>query len=358
MRHGFGFYNPNHAAALICAAFPFLLFRLRRAWLCRAVAALLLVPLSLTLSRTGFAVLVAESAVLAVLKGGRAWKTAVAVVCLAAAAFGAAGGFGRFALDASAANRPLIWKAGLALCAENPGGVGFGNSGKLVSVFMLDGVECRTLVNSHLTLLAESGAATGFIWFLFVSGAISGCRKKPETACAFAGMTASAAASSVFDPGTLFDFRGFAGLGTVNFALSWASLSLYVAMGAVLWSGISRRRLAASVSAAALLAFALPWCFTAAGTPRVKDGCVVSGGPDAPLVLYDPSWRLRAVVPHLEADFVLPLEPGDHAGSFERIWYFGDAAEYSSAHSDARHSFFFPSEFFMPPPGTEAVVGR
>ena len=44
------------------------------------------------------------------------------------------------------------------------------------------------------------------------------------------------------------------------------------------------------------------------------------------------------------------------SGPFDRIWYFGDAAEYSFSHPDARHTFFFPSEFFEPPSGTDSVI--
>ena len=67
----------------------------------------------------------------------------------------------RFAPDAAAMNRLSIWWAGLKLSAMNPFGVGVGNSGLLVSSFMLDGIECRTLVNSHLTLLSEMGWIAG-----------------------------------------------------------------------------------------------------------------------------------------------------------------------------------------------------
>ena len=44
-------------------------------------------------------------------------------------------------------------------------GVGFGSSGEIASAIMLpDGITVRTLVNSHLTLLAEMGALVDSIW--------------------------------------------------------------------------------------------------------------------------------------------------------------------------------------------------
>ena len=62
-------------------------------------------------------------------------------------------------IDGAIVNRPKIWLAGLQLFAANPMGVGFGSSGEIASAIMLpDGITVRTLVNSHLTLLAEMGA--------------------------------------------------------------------------------------------------------------------------------------------------------------------------------------------------------
>ena len=108
VRHGFGFYNPNYAAALICAAFPFLLGWRRRPWIGILLAAALLVPLALTFSRTGLAVLVFESALLAVLKGGTARKTAVAAIALAIAVFGAFGVPARSTESGTSATRRSI----------------------------------------------------------------------------------------------------------------------------------------------------------------------------------------------------------------------------------------------------------
>ncbi|MDD4018678.1 MAG: O-antigen ligase family protein [Kiritimatiellae bacterium] len=169
VRQGFGFYNPNHAAALICALLPFLWaawFRWR-GWMARVPVALgtvlLLAALAATFSRTGLAVLGGELLFYLLLRKGAGWKMLIGV---AVAAGAVAAGFGvheRFAVDASLINRFDIWKAGLALFGANPwSGVGLGNSGNLAGAFLLpDGIACRTLVNSHLTLLFELRSLVG-----------------------------------------------------------------------------------------------------------------------------------------------------------------------------------------------------
>lgn len=74
VRHSFGFYNPNHAAALICAIFPFLW----TAWLkwkilpVRIVVAItsifLLSALVFTFSRTGILVFCTEAILFCILQ--------------------------------------------------------------------------------------------------------------------------------------------------------------------------------------------------------------------------------------------------------------------------------------------------
>ena len=102
-------------------------------------------------------------------------------------------------------NRPRIWLAGFELLLANPRGVGFGNSGLLASSFLLpDGVEVRTMVNSHLTLLVEEGWAVGCAWLVFIASALACGRCWPRIRIAFGGLTLSACASSVFDWHVLF----------------------------------------------------------------------------------------------------------------------------------------------------------
>ena len=188
VRQGFGFANPNHAAAAICAAFPFCWgWRGVWRWAGRLVGVALCVMLAMTYSRTGALVLVCEivalllgrktlsagmigrvetcrtsarstrSTRLNIMQGRGGLATAVVVVAIAAWWM-----WPRLALDGAILNRPKIWLAGLQLFAANPMGVGFGNSGAIASAFMLpDGITVRTLVNSHLTLLAGMGALVG-----------------------------------------------------------------------------------------------------------------------------------------------------------------------------------------------------
>lgn len=64
--------------------------------------------------------------------------------------------------DKSVSNRWPLWKGGLKMAAENPRGVGCGNSGEMY-VQWYQPVDAtaryRTLVNSYLTFLAEQGFA-------------------------------------------------------------------------------------------------------------------------------------------------------------------------------------------------------
>ena len=60
VRFAFGFANPNHAAAAVCALVPFLWGWRRFAWVGWIASAALVVMLAMTFSRTGLVVLVAE----------------------------------------------------------------------------------------------------------------------------------------------------------------------------------------------------------------------------------------------------------------------------------------------------------
>ncbi len=236
-RLAFGFYNPNHAAALICALFPFCwgwggVWR----WVGRLVGAALCVMLAMTYSRTGFVVLVIEAAVLwwrgalgsahPTSVRGRRWNAVPTLsITLAVLAVAAWWMWPRLALDGAVMNRPKIWLAGLRLFAVNPLGVGFGNSGEIASALMLpDGITVRTLVNSHLTLLAEMGAFVGGAWLAFIALALCVGRALRRTWVAFAGLAVSAFSASVFDWHVLFDFAEKGGYGAVNFALAWGAV--------------------------------------------------------------------------------------------------------------------------------------
>ena len=166
-RQCFGFGNPNHAAALICAFVPFCWRRC--VWLGWIVLALLCILLAVTQSRTGLVLMAAEAIAMSKCKVGNVkYKNAglvLAILCVAIAAWWM---WPRLTIDDSILNRPRIWLAGLQLFAANPSGVGLGNSGAVASAFLLPDIpEIRTLINAHLTLLAELGWIVGFAWFAF-----------------------------------------------------------------------------------------------------------------------------------------------------------------------------------------------
>ncbi len=149
VRHGFGFYNPNHAAALLSAVFPFLWGWKRVPVLGWLLSVAQTVPLALTYSRTGILVLAFELVAFFFFSRPRSSRKAFFVLFGALLAVALLVGVGaRFTLDRAVLNRPEIGLAGLKLAAANPLGVGFGHSGELASIFLLDGIVCRTLAQT------------------------------------------------------------------------------------------------------------------------------------------------------------------------------------------------------------------
>ena len=413
-RLSFGFHNPNHAAAFACALLPLCLGGRRAAWVGRGLAASLFVALLLTQSRTGLIVAALEWAAWRAMRRGdggfhisdlrdrmgfrgqRAvfsgrvfvWLGKLAVVSLAV-------GLPlwwlapRLALDGSILNRPKIWLAGLRLFAANPDGVGLGNSGALASAFLLPGdvPGVRTLVSSHLTLLAEGGWLVGWAHFAFLALALCGVRRSPRVGLAFAGLVLSACASTVFDWPVLFDFAEQGGLGAANWILSWLTLALFVAFGVWLIvksatqtgrrgegeDGLDRidkidriveggaPRLSNPVNpvnpvrktpclpssvASALNAIGMPVLFAGAlvlaaryvppgDAPRVRGGYAASGAAPRALALYDGSWSLRAVRARAGADALVPVRPvtrfprGLDLSSVRCVLLFGDCREWA-----------------------------
>jgi len=370
-RFSFGFHNPNHAAALVCALLP-LYFGWRRAvWIGRGLAAALFAMLLLTQSRTGLLVAVLEwmawwvmrrenggfhildlrSRVGARGKGGGSsdcllawlgkWMVATLAVGLSLWWLGP-----RLALDGSILNRPKIWLAGLRLFAANPGGVGLGNSGTLVSAFLLgdDVPEVRTLVNAHLTLLAECGWFVGWAWGAFIALALTGLKESPRIGFAFAGLVASGCSATVFDWAVLLDFAEQGGLGWTNWILSWGMFAFFIGCGTwLVWSRTPRSEAARVQRAPGSIVFALA-CSGAlvlaarlvppGNAPRVRDGYAFSGDAPRTLALYDGAWNLRAVLPRAGRNAVVPVRPvsrfprGIDRVGIGRVLLLGDCREW------------------------------
>ena len=384
MRMGFGFFNPNHAAALICAVIPFCWgWRGRWHWAGRLVGVALCAMLAATFSRTGFIVLALEAGAWWMMCDGcrraRSARTTIWGVILSAclACIAAWWMWPRLALDGAILNRPKIWLAGLRLFAANPMGVRFGNSGEIASAFMLpDGITVRTLVNSHLTLLVEMGVFVGGAWLVFIALALCVGRAMRRTWVAFAGLAVSAFSASVFDWHVLFDFAEKGGYGGVNFVLAWALFGAFVVMGVAMVScGVGvlitqrrrdaecaervgrsvARRVAFPVGCVAVGICAVVVCFCSDDTPRVGRGYVAVGN-GGPCVYRDEGWSLKSVAKRFPDGARFCVRPGVPADAEDagEVWLFGDAAESAWRFKGARLKLVDPPEFFDPP--TNAVV--
>lgn len=147
VRQSFGFYNPNHAAALFTLIMPFawaMFFYSKSRWM-KAVGALITVlmtvALAMTFSRTGALVLVVEAVMFYLLTARGQWRRGLVYIGGLLSVFVLAGALwgmtSRFTIDKAATNRLDIWRGGLELFAANPLGVGYENSGILVSNFVL-----------------------------------------------------------------------------------------------------------------------------------------------------------------------------------------------------------------------------
>ncbi len=355
IRQGFGFYNPNHAASLICAVFPFLWGWKKHAWIGWILTFLLTIPLVMTYSRTGVLVLAFELATYFILTGNKNWKLIAAIAGGILLILLIGGIFGRFTIDKSVTNRPEIWLAGLKLYAANPLGVGLSNSGMIVSNFMLEDIQCRTLVNSHLTLLAEFGVIAGFFWFLFIFYALFSGIRKSRTWCAVAGLTISAISASIFDWDLLSDFQNYGELPLLNFVLSWLLLVVFLTLTLyLLWEKISFKRLGIAAGCAIFCAI-LPFCLWKSDTPKVK-GDTVYTSTDAPLVLYDDEWEIKALLPYCENGYQIPLQPDLVKIPADKVILFGNAAEYAPEFPESKITYVNPPDFFEPLPNTEKII--
>ena len=362
-RLSFGFHNPNHAAALACALLPPCWGWRRVAWAGRTLSVALFAAILLTQSRTGILVAALEWVAWRLLS---AWsnrdvrrpsapedapRRRIAEsfllrlpVAASVAAIALWRMWPRLSLDGSILNRPLIWLSGLRLISANPDGVGMGNSGALASAYLLpDRIpEIRTLVGSHLTLIAECGWMAGWAWLASILLALCGIRRSPRIGIAFAGLALSACTSTVFDWPALFGLAAHVRPGLPGLILPWLALALFAAFGAwLVASGIraasprgASRRILASAAVSGLLVFAAT-LVPPGNAPRVRGGYAVSGDAPRTLALYDASWSLREVCARAGADADIPVRPATRFprdldfSSVRRVLLFGSCREWA-----------------------------
>ena len=369
VRCGWGFANPNHAAAAICALFPFCWgWGGKWRWMGLAARIALCVMLAMTYSRTGVVVFAIETALLWWIiscESRRAHSVRLPIwgfiltVCLASVAVWWL--WPRMTIDGAILNRPKIWLAGLQLFAVNPFGVGFGNSGEIASAFMLPkGITVRTLVNSHLTLLVELGAVVGGAWFTFVVSSLCSTRRMRRTWVAFAGLVVSAFSSSVFDWQVLFDFANKGDYGAVNFVLAWGLFVAFVFMGtAMIFSQITvdvkkrligvLRSVSVAVGGIAIFLLALLIVFRVNGTPKINESYVLTGN-GGPHVYHDNDWSLAVVRSYFPngAHFFIKSGVPSNAEDSGEVWLFGDVAESSHRFPCSKVIVVDPPEFYEP----------
>lgn len=237
VRHGFGFYNPNHAAALIVLLLPgiWLLGRLLQQWIphrggrisaycvCLIAEVMLYVALIWTFSRAGaFALLVCAYLWLVLAgdpEGKRRWiwlrRGAMILLFVGLSLYAGAGQ--RFTAtsgktNVAASNRLDVWKGGMRMLADNPGGVGAEMSGRVYTLFYNpnEKTSYKTMVNSFLTIAVERGLLIAGLMATAIAMAMVGTyflwRQKHEYACLFAawlvilsGILISGNASTCFD---------------------------------------------------------------------------------------------------------------------------------------------------------------
>ena len=396
VRFGFGFANPNHAAAMICAVAPFLwgwwIGKVERRGGGRrwrfavpfVLNAALCVMLAMTYSRTGLVVLALEAA--AWWGWRRRWREKVEVDsggftscccrgdgaegiphprlkrpiqvvlgCVVAVTILVIWMWPRMTIDGAILNRPKIWLAGLQLFAANPFGVGFGNSGLVASAFLLpDGVEVRTLVNSHLTLLVEGGLFIGGAWLVFVAAALLSRRMFSRTWIAFAGLALSSCSASVFDWHVLFGLDVAPDFGPLNLTMSWLLFSAFVSMGIVLIvRGFSWKRVVFAAGGVAAVGVIVAVACGRSGKDFaslvVAEGFVTWG--DGPVVYHDAEWGLKALKEHFPQGARIQIESGVEAveKGGPDVWLFGEVAESAEKFCDRKVTVVAPPDYYEPP---------
>lgn len=315
VRYGFGFYNPNHAAAFICAILPFAWIALfqRACWqkiLGGLLSIILIFALAFTYSRAGVLVFILEALAFAFYFGKKYWKVFFGIGAVLILSLLISSAVGRFALDASASNRIDIWLAGLRLFLGNPLGVGLGNSGEIASAFLLpEDIEIRSLVNSHLTLLCEFGFIVGALWISLLFYTIkSGYSQKANplkfvALVSFCGLVVSSGISSVFDWEVLLSPSRFEYLTNINLAASYCLFALFCLLAFYLIKGSFRLKEFFSVFALCVGVF-LPFFVLSRGSvilPAVREthgDAFVRNCKEPPysVVIFDDDYNLKSAM--------------------------------------------------------------
>ena len=315
VRYGFGFYNPNHAAAFICAILPFawLTFFQKAYWqkiLGGLISVILILALAFTYSRAGVLVFILEALAFAFYFGKKYWKAYCTIGVILIFSLLISSALGRFTFDAAALNRIEIWLAGLRLFLGNPLGVGLGNSGEIASAFLLPSdIEIRSLVNSHLTLLCEFGFIVGALWISLIFYAIK-CgysqRANPLKFAAlvsFCGLVVSSGISSVFDWKVLLNPSRFEYLTNINLAASYCLFALFCLLAFYLIKGSFRLKEFFSVFALFVGVF-LPFFVLSRGSVILPAVRKIHGDvfvrnckePPYSVVIFDDDYNLKSAM--------------------------------------------------------------
>lgn len=315
VRYGFGFYNPNHAAAFICAILPFawLAFLQKAYWqkiLGCLISVILILALAFTYSRAGVLVFILEALAFAFYFGKKYWKVYCAIGVILIFSLLISSAMGRFTFDATASNCIEIWLAGLRLFFGNPLGVGLSNSGEIASAFLLpEDIEIRSLVNSHLTLLCEFGFIVGALWISLIFCAIK-CgysqRANPLKFAAlvsFCGLVVSSGISSVFDWEVLLNPSKFEYITNVNLAASYCLFALFCLLAFYLIYGSFKLKIFSGIFTVCIAAF-LPFFVLSKGPailPAVRKthgDVFVRNCKDPPysVVIFDDDYNLKSAM--------------------------------------------------------------
>ena len=315
VRYGFGFYNPNHAAAFICVILPFAWIALfqRACWqkiLGGLLSVILIFALAFTYSRAGVLVFILEALAFAVYFGKKYWKVYCAIGVILIFSLLISNAVGRFTFDAAASNRIEIWLAGLRLFLGNPLGLGLGNSGEIASAFLLpEGIEIRSLVNSHLTLLCEFGFIVGALWISLLFYAIKcgysqrGNPLRFAALVSFCGLVVSSGISSVFDWEVLLNPSKFEHITNVNLAASYCLFALFCLFAFYLIYGSFKLKAFLSIFTVCIATF-LPFLALSKGSVILPSVRKIHGDvfvrnckePPYSVVIFDDDYNLKSAM--------------------------------------------------------------